>query len=145
MKKYRTAVIVAICILIAAATGFAASGNEQTTIKSLISQRTDILNDFYNGKIQKKAATEMLTSMETDLLLAEDLKNLDLYFQTDIDQVQEYSFEKINIKQADKSLICADVTMLWKVEGLDGKDSFLHTYSVICEKEGKTYKLAQFY
>lgn len=77
--------------------------------------------------------------------MEEDLQNIELYFQTDIEQVREYSITSIDIEEADEDIIYGYVTIKWKVEGIDGKEEFLYEYSIICSKEDNVYKLEQFF
>ncbi len=147
-KKSRGIKIILIFVIIAAATVsfvFASSFGEKETVKELISLRTDILGRFYGGEIEKDDAVEMIKKIESGHLLKEDLQNIDLYFQTDIEQVRGYSFEDIIIRQSDEDMICADVTMKWDSEGIAGSETFSATYNVICYKDEDDFKLVQFF
>ena len=145
-KKPGYVAIAAVIIGLIALSGvFAAGRSDADIVKELITVRTDTLSGFYAGEIERKDAMETINSIEGDHLLKEDLQNIDLYFRTDIEQVKEYSFEKITVTEAEDEMICADVTMKWKAEGLDGEESFTVTYDVICEKDGDSYKLVQFF
>lgn len=147
-KKGRKIKVMLVCIIILAAAvsfAFASSLSEKETVKDLIKVRTDTLSGFYAGKIEKEDAVEIINNIESDHLLKEDLQNIDLYFQTDIEQVKEYSFKNIKITDSDDYMICADVTMEWEAEGIDGEEVFSVTYDVICQKDGNNFKLVQFF
>jgi len=126
-KKRREYIIITAAVLglIALSSVFASARTDEDIIRELVSLRTDTLSGFH--------------------LLKEDLQNIDLYFQTDIEQVKEYSFEKISVTKSEEDMICADVTMEWEAEGIDGTDNFTVTYNVICQKDKESYKLVQFF
>ena len=74
-----------------------------------------------------------------------DIENLEKYFQCDLEQVRGYKIRDIKVTYSDKDVICANATIDWAAEGLKGADNFVHTYSIICEKEENLYKMAQFF
>ena len=67
------------------------------------------------------------------------------YFQTDIEEVTAYEITKVDITEADETLICAVVTVCWEVYGTDGEENIEGIYSVIAEKCENSYKLVQFF
>lgn len=135
--------ILIICIFLS--TSFATANSNEEVIKSLISQRTDVLNMYYAGQSNKKDTIKKIEAITTDYLKDNDLENLKNYFQCDLERPVDYEFVKIDITYADKDVICAFVTIFWTSEGIKGVEDFTHTYSVICEKEENLYKLAQFF
>lgn len=145
MKKRRLVCIAAVSLIVIFTTAFAIAGSEEAIVKSLICQRTDTLSGFYAGEIDREYAVEKIKSIETSHLMEEDLQNIDLYFRTDIEQVKKYSITRIDITQSDEDMICADVSIRWQSEGIQGKEEFNCNYSVICCKEENAYKLAQFF
>lgn len=145
MKKRGYMVIFTVAVIILAATILASAGGEEEIVKDLIKKRTDILSDFYAGRSEKKEAIEAIEEIEGGHLLKEDLQNINLYFQTDIEQTKKYDFEEVIITNSDSDIICADVTILWEAEGLSGSETFEVTYNVICELKDDSYKLVQFF
>ena len=145
MKKRIWVIILTVCGTVGLATALAAGDSQEAIIRDLISQRTDTMAGFYAGEIGRDEAIETISYMETDLLMQADIENIDRYFRTDIEQVKKYQFEHIRITDSHEDMICADVTIRWEAEGLDGREEFYHTYQVICVKEDNRYKLDQFY
>ena len=146
-KKRREYIIITAAVLglIALSSVFASARTDEDIIRELVSLRTDTLSGFYAGEIDREDAIKIINSIEGDHLLKEDLQNIDLYFQTDIEQVKEYSFEKISVTKSEEDMICADVTMEWEAEGIDGTDNVTVTYNVICQKDKESYNLVQFF
>lgn len=146
-KKRRGYIMITAAVLglITLSSVFASARTDEDIIRELVSLRTDTLSGFYAGEIDREDAIKTINSIEGDHLLKEDLQNIDLYFQTDIEQVKEYSFEKISVTKSEEDMICADVTMEWEAEGIDGTDNFTVTYNVICQKDKESYKLVQFF
>lgn len=134
-----------VCMLIAVSSIFASARSEEEILKDIISARTDILNDFYSGRIEKEEAIERITAIEGDNLLQEDIENIEKYFRTDIERIKKYSFKNIVVTKSKENMICADVTMTWDTEGTGGEESYESMYDVICYKEEKSYKLVQFF
>ena len=94
-KKRREYIFITAAVLglIALSSVFASARTDEDIIRELVSLRTDTLSGFYAGEIDREDAIKIINSIEGDHLLKEDLQNIDLYFQTDIEQVKEYSFE----------------------------------------------------
>ena len=144
MKKGVILFIVVI-VMVFITTAFATANSNEDIVKNLICQRTDTLGLYYAGKINKKEAMTKISSITTDFLKDEDLDNLEKYFQCDLEQLVDYEIIEIDVNYSDEEVICAMVTIDWKANGLKGEEDFSHTYSVICKKEEKMYKLAQFF
>ena len=83
--------------------------------------------------------------MEKGRLLEEDILAMKEYFQTDIEEVSDYEIRDIEITNADENLVCAVVSVDWEVSGTAGKEKITEIYSVIMEKDEKSYKLVQFF
>ena len=145
MKKHIIAGASVVVLMVIFCTAIASAGGEEAVVRELICRRTDTLSGFYAGEIDKKEAVETIQSIESGHLMEEDLQNIELYFQTDIEQVREYFITSIDIEEADEDIIYGYVTIKWKVEGIAGKEEFLYEYSIICSKEDNVYKLEQFF
>ncbi len=136
-------ILIVFCLLVT--TAFATANSQEQIVESLISQRTDILNLYYAGEADKKETMENISNVTTDFLKESDLKNLEAYFQCDLERPIGYEFSEIDVTYYDDEVICALVTIEWMAEGIKGREDFSHTYSVICVKEENLYKLAQFF
>ena len=134
-----------VCMLIAVSSIFASARSDEEILMDIISDRTDILNEFYSGRIEKDEAIERITAIEAENLLQDDIENIEKYFRTDIERIKSYSFKNIAVTKSKENMICADVTMLWDTEGAGEEESYESTYNVICYKEEKNYKLVQFF
>ena len=142
MKKIVTVIAIAICVFFT--TSFAVKDANEDVVESLVCQRTDVLSSYYAGHEGKEETISIIEKIETGLLKKNDLENIEIYFQTDIDQVKGYTIKDIDITYEDDEMICANITIEWESESIMGKEKFINCYSVICEKKDNTYKLAQF-
>lgn len=133
------------CFILVTTTAMAMPDTEERVIRELITVRNETLSDFYDGGLPIEEAEETIRRIEGDMLMVTDLDNLERYFQTDIDQVQDFKIINIDVTKADEDMICADVSIKWDVEMITGTDSFICDYSVIAKKEKNSYKLVQFY
>lgn len=132
-------VILLICMLIASGSG------PESIISALVSQRTDIMNEYFCGQIIYKDAADRIKNVETGRLLEEDLDAMKSFFQTDIEEIAEYKITKVDITDKDETFICAVVIVDWQVYGTDGSKSIEEIYSVIAQKYENSYKLVQFF
>lgn len=142
-KKYFAALLAAALILLT--TAFAAGNSDERIVRELVKTRTETLSSFYDGGMLKDEAKEIISELETGDLKDLDLENIELYFQTDIDRINEAELISVVITEATEDLIRADVRMRWDVETVSGSDSFLCEYDVICVREEGAFKLAQFF
>ncbi|MCI8348047.1 MAG: hypothetical protein HFE74_01260 [Firmicutes bacterium] len=145
MKRKHIVVAVLVIIAILFTTVFAMAGSDEKIVRDLINERTETLNNYYDGSLQREEAASVIRKIETGNLMEQDLDNIDRYFQTDIDRIKEFELINIDITESSDEMICADIYIRWDVETLTGNDSFMCDYNIICIKEGETYKLAQFF
>ena len=144
MKKSMLKIAVIPVVLMISTVMVSGSGPE-ADISMLICQRTDIMNEYFSGQILYKEAADRIEKIEKGRLLTEDLNAMKEYFQTDIEEVTAYEITKVDITEADETLICAVVTDCWEVYGTDGEENIEGIYSVIAEKCENSYKLVQFF
>lgn len=142
-KRYIAAAIAIVAILFAAV--IAAAGSEEKIVRDLIINRTETLNGYYDGDMKREDAIASIRELETGNLMQQDIDNIDRYFQTDIDRINSFEIMSIKITESESDMICATVYMKWDIETVTGNDSFMCDYSIICIKEEKYYKLAQFF
>ena len=114
-------------------------------IEELVRARTDIMNGFFCGQINYYDALEEIKKIEKGRLLEEDILAMREFFQTDIEEVTEYEIKDIEITNADEDVVCALVKVDWTVSGTLETEKITQIYSVIMEKEQKSYKLVQFF
>ncbi len=143
--KYLGEKFLILAVVLGLFTVMASGSSVKSDIKTLVEQRTDIMNGYYCGHITYREAINQISDVETGRLLEEDLLAMREFFQTDIEEINQYKISKIEITGMDETLICAVVTIIWQLNGTGGKESFEKVYSVIIEKKDKSYKLVQFF
>ena len=111
----------------------------------LVRARTDIMNGYFCGQINYYDALAQIERVEKGRLLEEDIQAMREYFQTDIEEVTDCRIRDIEITNTDENLVCAVVSVDWEVSGTAGKEKITEIYSVIMEKDEKSYKLVQFF
>lgn len=119
--------------------------HDQNIIRHLIMTRIDAMNLFYASEMSYIEASGELRKVEGGHLLEEDTTNLRRYFRTDIDDIQDYSISRIELKDRTDNLLSAEVDIQWNVTGLDGPEMFENTYFAMCEKDGEKFKLTEFF
>ena len=140
-KKKILAVLTAALIVI-----FLSSGSDiKGEMADLIRERTDVLNGYFCGQINYYDALARIGQVEKGRLLEEDILAMREIFQTDIEEVTGYKIRDIEITNSDEELVCAVVNIAWEVSGTDGEEEIEGIYSVIMEKDEKSYKLVQFF
>ena len=148
-KVFRTAVILTAILAVVVLFSAGSAGSEGI-VRSAICQRAEVMNDYFSGNLSYKAACQILRNTESGVLLEEDIDALTNFFATDIEEVCGYKINHVEINYEDKDIICAFVSMNWVVRSLDelyrssGIEEVVGSYSIIIEKEGNTYRLAQF-
>ena len=132
-------------VVLLISTIMASGSGPENEISMLVRQRTDVMNQYFCGHILYKEAAERIKNIETGRLLDEDLTAMKAYFQTDIEEVTDYKITEVDITDIEDTLICAVVTVDWKLYGTEGNESIEGIYSVIAEKSDNSYKLVQFF
>ena len=132
-------------IVLLLSTVMASGSGPESEISMLVTQRTDVMNEYFGGHILYREAAERREKIEKGRLLEEDLESMKSFFQTDIEEITDYKITKVEITEMDDTLICAVVTVVWKVFGNGGEEYVEGIYSVIAEKCEKSYKLVQFF
>lgn len=134
-----------LLIVLLLSTVMASGSGPESEITMLVTQRTDIMNEYFGGHILYKEAAERIDKIEKGRLLEEDLEAMKSFFQTDIEDITDYEITKVEITDMDDALICAVVTVDWQVYGTGGNENIEGIYSVIAEKSENSYKLVQFF
>ena len=128
--------------------GLADSFSEEKTLNrvgELVAARAEAMNDYYVGELEYIHAEEILRDVESGKLLEDDLKNLSLWEHTDIDRVEQVEILEVILLEDSAEELAAQVIVNWNVSGLNGREEFQVTYETVCEKNGKTLKLTQFF
>ena len=136
--------ITAILLLCSSAAVLAGS-SEKNMVEKLVLTRVDVMNRFYSRKMDYIDAAGELRKVETGHLLREDTSSLRKYFSTDIEEVLKCRIIRTEIRESTENMVCAVVEIQWDVKGLNGEETLKNEYFVICEKEGKKFKLVDFF
>ena len=134
-----------LLIVLLLSTVMASGSGPESEITMLVTQRTDIMNEYFGGHILYKEAAERIDKIEKGRLLEEDLEAMKSFFQTDIEEITDYKIKAVDITDIDETLICAVVTIEWELYGTNGKEHMEEIYSVIAQKQENSYKLVQFF
>ena len=145
MKGHYIIKLLVVIIGLGLATALASAGDDEDVVKTLISKRTDAMNGFFASELNYKEAEALLVEAEAGRLLEEDLQHLKDYFRTDIEYIESYQISQVEFTEAEENLLCANVTIDWELEGMQGEERYRCDYSVICEKYGDTFRLVQFF
>ena len=143
-RYYKLFLFPAIIIIIA---GFFSGFSEQSlteTAKSLLEQRTQILQQAYYGQIDRDQAEKYLGKIESYPLLSEDIGNLKDMEDTDQDKVT--SMEFLDFKQDDKLFLYVSLhtRIRWHMSG-SGTDYISdNEYLVILKSTKDGYRLTRF-
>ena len=86
-----------------------------------------------------------MREIEVGALLENDLISLKTWQNTDIDMVDEVDILQVVLLEEEPEYLSASVAVRWNVSGINGSEVFDTTYETVCEKNGKTLKLKQFY
>jgi hypothetical protein len=114
-------------------------------IGKLVLQRADVMNRYFYGELEYFEAANLLSDVETGTLLEEDISNLELYTYTDIDNIEGCEISDIFLLEPRDNQIIARVTVKWIVSGIEGREKFSVIYYAVCEKDGETLKLVEFF
>lgn len=114
-------------------------------VGSLVEKRAETMNAYYSGELEYIHAEEILMDILSGELLEDDLYNLKAWEHTDIDMVNDAEIIQVILTEEDDNFLSARVSVSWNVSGLEGNEMFDVTYETVCEKNGKTLKLSQFF
>lgn len=143
-KHYNLMTIPAlIIIIISLLSGFTYHDDEEL-LKSMLIERTQILQDGFFGMTDRKYAENMITELEVQPILSEDVKNLRGYEQTDMDRVEKMTFVSVEKKSNFMGYITFEVQILWDMRSPEGKYETYGTYHTVLKKTGNSYYLSKF-
>lgn len=148
MKQLIKKILFFLFIIVVILTSLSFAGTEKE-LSEIICKRIDTMGDFYKQKISYTDAINILSEIEKGRLLNADIDNLTLYYRTDLDRIDEYEITNVKITSQDSSIICAEATILFKIQGLGNistlrKEKNKFSYSLIFEKCDEKLYLVQF-
>lgn len=144
MKSYSNIFFLpfALIICIALFSGFAGS-SENSTVEKLLIERVNILHGVYTFQITADEAEKLLYEIETQPLLASDIRDLRTFSATDMDMVLDMeiiAIEKVTDLYGRKSF---RGEVLWHMRGYGGDYIQSVDYSIVMKKSTPNYKLSE--
>jgi uncharacterized protein YfbU (UPF0304 family) len=145
LKRYHKLFLFPAIIIIIA--GFFSGFSEQSltqTAKSLLEQRTQILQQAFYGQIDREQAEKYLSKIEIYPLLSEDIGNLKDMEDTDQDRVTSMEFLEVTQDEKLFLYVSLHVKIRWHMCG-SGEDYINdNEYLVILKSAKDGYKLTRF-
>ncbi|MGI6733104.1 MAG: hypothetical protein ACOX4J_02840 [Anaerovoracaceae bacterium] len=123
--------------------GFAGT-QDSMLVEELLKERTEILHKVYFREIEPERGEVLLYEIETQPLLASDIKSLRAFVDTDLDPVKSMQIlvlEQISGLYGYKSY---RGEILWHMKGPDGDYVQSVDYNIVLKKSGSGYKLSEF-
>lgn len=145
MKKYYNFLTLGaiIIIIVSVFSGFS-NPAEEDIVKSILEQRTSIMQKaFYNQMTKENAETE-LEKIETYPIVTEDIKQLREWENTQLDVVKNMSFTNIKLEKKLLEYMTYRVDILWEMSGLSEEYFTECNYHVVFKKINNQYKLSCF-
>lgn len=150
--RFRVFISLSACLVVVMAilvlNSISDSFSEEKTLNqigALVTARAETMNSYYAGELEYIHAEEILREIEVGALLENDLISLKTWQNTDIDMVDEVDILQVVLLEEEPEYLSASVAVRWNVSGINGSEVFDTTYETVCEKNGKTLKLKQFY
>jgi len=143
-RKYNLLVLPAVVIIaISIFSGF--TGQSDTDyVKSLLEQRTDVLQKGFYGQTLLDETEKKLVEIETYPLLTEDIENLREWEASELDIVNQMNFIKVEKTHNFLRYKTYNVTISWDMRSLSENYTMRGDYYVVLKKDGLDYKLSQF-
>lgn len=145
MKKYYHlfTFVAIIVIIISIFSGFS-NPVEKDIVKDILEQRTNVMQKAFYNQITKEKAEEELEKIETYPIIAEDIKQLRQWDDTQLDVVKKMSFTKVEQEKNLLEYMTYRVDIIWEMSGLS-EDYFTEgKYHVVLKKVNDQYKLSCF-
>jgi len=121
-----------------------ANGSDNIPVEKLIQERTDTLKSVFFQQITSEKGEQLLFEIETQPILAEDIKSLRINKATEMDLVKDH--EILVLEQTSDLLGYKSyrAEILWYMKGADGDYIQSIDYSIVLKRSGKGYKLSEF-
>ena len=143
-KNYNFMIIPSIIIIVLSVLPGAGSVKNEDIIKSLLIERTSILQDCYFGMVSKEDTYNKLRNIETYPLITEDMESFDDYTDTDFDRVMRMNFEDIELKSSFMGYISYETVIVWDMRSPEGEYRTSGKYHVVLLDEGDRTFLSKF-
>lgn len=145
MKNYSNVFLIPFLLIIffTIFSGFA-NASDTMLVEELLQKRTEILHKVYFQEIELERGERLLYEIETQPLLASDIKSLRAFVDTDIDPVKAMQIlvlEQISGLYGYKSY---RGEILWHLKGPEGDYIQSVDYNIVLKKSGSGYKLSEF-
>ena len=112
-------------------------------MKNLISQRTEVLSEFYDGKSDFDVARDKLELVEGGRLLKTDVAAMRAYQFTDIDQVAGFKIKIKSCKKTSYGIIKGKAEIRWIMRSVNDMREEKYLYFFTGEMDQKKTKLTQ--
>ncbi|AOT72698.1 hypothetical protein [Geosporobacter ferrireducens] len=120
--------------------------SEMTLIEGLFKQRTELWNDLYEANKNHEQFKNRLSQIVAEPLLSFDTDAFESLISdpTDMDKVLKVEVIKIENLSYGKTNMRATVTILWKMQGLEGHYLEEIKYKVVLLKDKGVWKLSDY-
>lgn len=143
MKKVYAVNACVLVIIFLTAGIIARPSDYNREMKNLISQRTEVLNEFYDGRRDFDASRDKLELLEAGKLLKNDVAAMKTYQSTDIDQVVSYKIKIKSCKKTSYGIIKGKAEIRWVMRSVNDTREEKHSYFFTGEINQKNTKLTQ--
>lgn len=130
--------IITMCVL----SGFR-SESPINTVKSLLDERTAILQQAYFQQADVDRAQEQLARIETQPLLFQDSEALCTHQNQDMEQVLSMDIVNLEKKVQLGSYLTYSATLRWHMNDPQGSTAFEAAYQLTLKYAGEGYKLSE--
>ncbi len=132
-------IVIVICFF----SGFSSEA-EPASVSDKLQERIQIMQQCLEGTITYNEAERRLSHIETQPLLAEDIKSLKSSVDTDFDTVHNMYIVEAEEKRNILGNCTYEIAVKWDMEGPMGRYITEGTYNVVTQKTGQKYLLSKF-
>lgn len=136
-------VIIITAVLCSGMISFGEQSYEAAT-KVLLKERTDILQNYFYGKLDRQQAEQKLKEIETYPLLKKDLAALNVEDGCRADAVKSMNIKKISESSKLYHMISFETEIEWSMSSVYGDYETSGEYFVVLNSENNNYKLSEF-
>ncbi len=145
MKTYANLFLIPFILVIVFSvfSGFT-KGSDSSMVEELIRERTNILHQVYFHQINPQEGELLLYEIETQPLLASDIRTLRQYTDTDMDMIRDLEILVLEQTSNLYGVKSYRGDILWYMKGLAGDYVQSVDYNIMLKKSGNQYKLSEF-
>ena len=143
MKKVYAVNICVLIIMFMTAGMISKPADNDDVMKQRISQRIDILEEYYRSETDFDRAREKLEKIENGSLLKTDVKYMKDYAATDVERILDYKVKIKSCRRTNYGIIKGKAEILYVMKGHGPKRTEKHQYFFTGEKHKKSLKLTQ--